>query len=434
MRILFVGKFPPIQGGVSGQTLWLVHSLAQLGHEVHLVTNADEVEPTFRQFQYSGDDAYLGPLVEQGRLHVHNTSASNDAPFIPQATPYVTKLFGLSLSVLDRYPCDIILSWYFEPYGVVAAMLRKATGLPTIVRHAGSDLGRLAKHPDLASTYRWMLNVVDGVIATNREELFRQFGSVAARFVPIVRPRLPEVFFSAAAPLDLIELHSAAGDWFGALPIDDKIRCRLRAPSEALHANNNFVLGMYGKVGRSKGTIALNDALKALAARGCNFTFISVAAGTKYSLEGHYHSLLEDPQLAKRTIILPPIAPWRIPSFLRCCDAVCFLEHDFPIKFHSPLVPREALSSGACLICSAEIAGKADYGRSLVDDRTAIVVRDPADGQGLSDQLSKAVANPTQTKAIAKQAQKLSHFWEDGLASQLDSARSLAATLREMFM
>jgi hypothetical protein len=44
MRICFIGKYPPIQGGVSAQTYWAVRGLAERGHEVCVVTNADEVE------------------------------------------------------------------------------------------------------------------------------------------------------------------------------------------------------------------------------------------------------------------------------------------------------------------------------------------------------------------------------------------------------
>ena len=48
MRICIVGKYPPIQGGVSMRTYWTAYCLAERGHEVHVVTNAKEASPPFR--------------------------------------------------------------------------------------------------------------------------------------------------------------------------------------------------------------------------------------------------------------------------------------------------------------------------------------------------------------------------------------------------
>ena len=48
MKICIIGKYPPIQGGVSMRTYWHAHGLATLGHEVHVVTNAKEAVSPFR--------------------------------------------------------------------------------------------------------------------------------------------------------------------------------------------------------------------------------------------------------------------------------------------------------------------------------------------------------------------------------------------------
>jgi hypothetical protein len=46
MKICLVGKYPPIQGGVSARTYSYAHALARKGHQVHVVTNAKEVRPS----------------------------------------------------------------------------------------------------------------------------------------------------------------------------------------------------------------------------------------------------------------------------------------------------------------------------------------------------------------------------------------------------
>ena len=48
VRLCFVGKYPPIEGGVARDNLWAAFALAEQGHEVHVVTNAREVEDRFR--------------------------------------------------------------------------------------------------------------------------------------------------------------------------------------------------------------------------------------------------------------------------------------------------------------------------------------------------------------------------------------------------
>jgi hypothetical protein len=40
MRLCLIGKYPPIQGGVSARTYQLAHGLARRGHDVYVVTNA----------------------------------------------------------------------------------------------------------------------------------------------------------------------------------------------------------------------------------------------------------------------------------------------------------------------------------------------------------------------------------------------------------
>jgi hypothetical protein len=62
----------------------------------------------------------------------------------------------------------------------------------------------------------------------------------------------------------------------------------------------------------------------------------------------------------------PPLPPWRVPGFLRSLDIVFYLENRFPIQFHSPILVREILASGACLVCSREVADKLPYRQNLV--------------------------------------------------------------------
>jgi hypothetical protein len=142
-----------------------------------------------------------------------------------------------------------------------------------------------------------------------------------------------------------------------------------------------------------------------------------LAAGVRPALERYYRTILQSHHLAERSWILPPLAPWRIPSFLRRCQVVCFLEHGFPIAFHGPMVPREVLACGACLVTTKEVADKAEYRQALVDRRNAIVIADPQDRELLALRLREIVEEPDVAWALARQGERLSRFWAEDSCS-----------------
>jgi len=43
-----MGKYPPIQGGISRRMYWLARCFAELGNQVHFVTNSYEVELDYK--------------------------------------------------------------------------------------------------------------------------------------------------------------------------------------------------------------------------------------------------------------------------------------------------------------------------------------------------------------------------------------------------
>src|ERR1044072_2169634 len=78
MNICFICKYPPIQGGVSMHGYWAARGLAQKGHKVFVVTNADEVEQTFRIHLTKEDLATGGEYAREfpetsGFVRVHST-------------------------------------------------------------------------------------------------------------------------------------------------------------------------------------------------------------------------------------------------------------------------------------------------------------------------------------------------------------------------
>jgi hypothetical protein len=92
-----IGKFPPIQGGVSMRTFWTAHGLAALGHEVHVVTNAKEAVAPYRMHMRAQDWELCTAAYDTGSVSVYWTDpVDRSQSYIPMASPYVSKLAGLA--------------------------------------------------------------------------------------------------------------------------------------------------------------------------------------------------------------------------------------------------------------------------------------------------------------------------------------------------
>ena len=152
MRLCLVGKFPPIQGGVSARMYRLAHGLARRGHAVHVVTNAMEVEDAYRVTMRPEDHARLAGRYGDGYVRVHQTVSDPGGQWhVPWHNPYTTKLAGLAIDVIRDHGLECVFSWYLEPYGVAAHLAASFTGTPHVMKTAGSDAGRLWHQPGMRS-------------------------------------------------------------------------------------------------------------------------------------------------------------------------------------------------------------------------------------------------------------------------------------------
>lgn len=133
MKVCIIGKFPPIQGGISAKTFWLSKGLADRDISIHVVTNANCVER-----EYFIDDQYLDPIPN---LMTH--PIGSDIPWhIPDSALYVPRLLDKALEVVRNNSIDIIDTNYMVPYGIVGYLLSSITGIPYILRHGGRDIAK----------------------------------------------------------------------------------------------------------------------------------------------------------------------------------------------------------------------------------------------------------------------------------------------------
>ena len=386
MRVCIVGKYPPIEGGVSTTTYWLARGLASRGHEIHIVTNADEVEDRYRMRLDAADAEMLQPQFDNGgSVRVHHVESFDAVAMahIPEANPYFTRLASLATDIVRRYECAVVLASYLEPYGMAGWFAANRCDRPLLIRHAGSDIDRLARVPDLGLAYKEILRDATAVLTFPR--LVRRFASMGV--VPSRIAQAPQYLPDSR----VFNPHGPALD-VGAMAICDGAG----SPSN-LHGQAVPTFGVYGKIGAAKGTYDLITALGRLAADGRSFR---LAAMVGEDCGASMRAAVVEAGIAERTLILPYLPNWRVPEFIRACTAVCVLERGFAVAIHGPMIAREVLSCGSCLVVSKEIADKQLSPDQLVSGVHLLEVTDPRDTDELTEVLRVLLDDPARAARL----------------------------------
>lgn len=385
MRICAVMKYPPIQGGVSAHCYQLARAMAARGHQVDVVTNADEVAEDYRIRLDADDLARLTVTYPNGgAVRVISTGRWERArAYIPAANPFATKLAALATEEIRLHGADLVFSAYLEPYGLSAHLAASWTGVPHVVQHAGSDRTRLLDHPELGQAYREVLRRADLVVG---DVHLSGLGIPADRIAPIPRGPLPPEFAPDGPVADLSALVAR---------LHDEPWVRNTAPLLADAAT----IGVYGKLGVAKGSYDLLQALARLHRRGLPFNFLVMAGGAE---RDRFLAAVDELGLTEVTWTLPFLPHWRVPEILRACTAVCGLERDFPVEVHRPGLPLELLSCGTCAVLSAEVVRTQPRWPELRD--RAYVVSDPRDIDELTAVLAEVIENPAAAREFGRRA------------------------------
>jgi glycosyltransferase involved in cell wall biosynthesis len=425
LRICVIGKFPPIQGGVSMRTYWTAHALAKRGHDVHVVTNAKEAIPPFRMHMRDEDWLRCPGNYGVGKVTVHWTDpVDRSQSYLPMASPFITKLATVAANAHAAQPFDTIYSHYLEPYGVAGHLVSQMTGVPQVVRMAGSDAGRLWQHPQFEALYDHVLRSAAAVVAG---------GSVAKRAVARgVAPgrialgggyRLPEDLFVPEGPrIDL-----------GRLRREVEQETALCSELWGRFSADRPYFGVYGKLGDNKGSFALLEALRTLMLAGLDVGLVALAHG-KPEIEARFRARATELDLTDRILQIPFVPHWRVPEFLRGCLAVCCLEQDFPIGIHSPIVPLEVLLCGRCLVGSTEVFRKLPNYERLPDRYGCIAVKDAKDPHALGRLLTAIARDSEPAAAIGMRGRRFACQLQEGVSfpEPLEIVLAAAASRRKI--
>ena len=404
---------PPIQGGVSSRNFNVARSLAIAGHQVHIVTNANEVEHGYRETLSEEDTNFIDNIP---RLQIHNVDDFTAFHHVPSSPAYLSRLFGKSVEVIEGFKCSALVGWYFEPYCLAASFAARATNTPLISVHAGSDIGRLSQNRDLFSAYKTISTNTRRIVTTTNslvEEILKSLGFHDEQIVYTKGHRLPYYFLTPSTPLDIQCFHSYLRDHLSKVGIDTSTINILM--NERSVDYDKFCIGSYGKIGHRKGSYSLIGALNGLAKSEHEFNFFISASGSYRTLVDYLSELSSMPALLERTWLLPPMAPWRIPSFVSRLHATCFLENAFPIPFHTPILPREILSQGSCLILSQDIYDKHYAKVNFVNGKNFVLVNDPRDPDDISEHIEALLKNRQSCKDIGLHGKYLSEEIESFL-------------------
>ncbi len=381
MRICFVSKYPPIQGGTASATYWLVRMLGKKGHKIHVVTNSFEVEGAFRE-ELNSNDCNINPR----NVFVHSTSPLStieaNPSHIPFSRMYCEKLASLAIEVIEENDIQVIDSWYLVPYCVSGYLAKSFTDTPQIIRHAGSDLQRLYPSPYLKSLLKRVIRSADGII-TNQSTInfFTDLGVSPSKIFPTQPIYVDPIAFNPdVAPFNL-EPYITNQKYYPGIPI----------------------IAYIGKITYHFETKGLPELLKACSNIKEDFLLLFVSNGNKLA---EFKALVEKANLLKKTCFLPFLPPWQIPSLLKTCTCIVALENSSSpiLNYHVPLVPAEAMATGRCVLMSKEIHEKEPYNK--LENGRELLVADTSNVNEIKGSLEGLLKNPDVANDIGANAQK----------------------------
>jgi len=289
--------------------------------------------------------------------------------------------------------------------------------VPHVTRMAGSDAGRLWHHPQLEALYDHVLKSAETVIAVGTvAERAIERGVAADRITPGGYFAIPEQLFTPLGPrLDLNALRNAVAH-------DPDFRALMWG--ELVPDRPHF--GVYGKLGERKGSFSLLGAMHRLKRSGRDTGLVVLAQGDP-RIQERFRKEASELGLADRILQLPFIPHWRVAEFLRGCLAVCCLEQDFPIGIHSPIIPREVLMAGTCLVGSTEVIRKLPSYDRLPHGYGCIAIEDVDDIGVLSERLAAIADDPDTAAAIGRRGHRFAAEQQQDMQSPQTLERILAA-------
>jgi len=376
-----LGKYPPIQGGVSTSNYWLTRALASKGHKVFVVTNAEEVAFEHREEISHRDTKYLEP---------ENTKVFNTKPlsrqFIPEYVPFVTKLASLAIEVIKREKVDVLYSNYLLPYGVAAGMVKDVTGIPWFLDHAGSDITNLFDEELLRPVFVNLFKKADTVVNSMQVKGRLIDTNIISR--DKISPFIDKMFYAKiiskiytpdVKPMDL-------GRYFK--KFDKKFP----------------VFTFLGKISSLKKTFEFVKAAALLPRRRFYLLFVTQRGRMYLQLK----NILSQYGLLDNSYLMNFQPPWRIPCIMTASTCIVAPESEempyLPEGTHGSKICLEAMLCGRCAVVGICMSKKGFYAQCK--DKEHLLVVDPHDIKAFAKKLKLIVDDPNVAYKIGRRARK----------------------------
>jgi len=371
MKICMISKYPPIEGGVSTRTYWLAKALGERGIEVHIVTNAQEVEEEYKEIIKDGDPEYA-----PSNVYVHSTNEKSNPWHIPFSKSYAERIASLSVEVIKKYNLQLIDSYYISPYVVSGFLAKTITNIPQIMRHAGSDMGRLLLSPNFSALFEEVFKKVDRIITypDDKENFIKQ--------------GIPEskISINEKVSVDLKAFNPEVTPFDLSTYLDQDVR-------------NVPVISFIGKVPYLWESKGISELLEAIHDIKEDFLLLFVSGGKGLP---KVRKIVRDKGLEKRVIFMRFVPPWKVPSIMKRSTCIVVPEHDFPIANHVSSIPAEVMAVGKCLILSNDPYKKKPY-QDLQDGGNVLIV-DPKNTMQFRTVIENTIKNVGGAERIGSQA------------------------------
>jgi len=187
MKILLLGKYPPMQGGISAKTYWLYKQLEKNGFEYRVITPEDRL---YSIPDHKHDESKV-TVVKEKEIPWH----------IPESSLLDDRLINAALKVANDFTPDLIETNYLWPFCKDALFIAQTLSKPLLIRHAGSDILKFYKEQEFRDIMGNYFNQASA-IATNTssvnllEDICDNTGKIQCmtRYIPapsIFKPEKP---------------------------------------------------------------------------------------------------------------------------------------------------------------------------------------------------------------------------------------------------
>lgn len=201
MRILMLSdRFPPDIGGLARSAARIARSMADLGHEVHVLAFTRQLPPGKLQTR------------EAGALIAHRLGQFAAADTSLQMAGHVLDHLHATT------PIDLVWGHYLHPAGFAAVLFARGKRLPVVVSARGNDVDRLLYPPGDFARLQFTLQHADVVTAVSQDladkiALVRESRAATAAAVQVL-PNVvdPEVFHPGAPSRELRNRLAIADD------------------------------------------------------------------------------------------------------------------------------------------------------------------------------------------------------------------------------